>query len=177
MNTTKWKLAAVTAAGALLLLTGCSDSGSNIPQKDKKAEANFKKQQKTVPAPSLTDSLERRNIVEHLNRNNQPNRIQYIYLLSDVGTIYAYFPIKGKVTSAGAQLSPTDSIVDPCSTDYCPTVVQGPSDDGSFGSNEGGIYFFTQDGVEIQWDGRWLLSDSPLKIESPGLTLSLPPTQ
>lgn len=167
-------IAAVATISALFL-TGCADE--NIPQKDKKAQANFDKQRKNVPAPNLSDSLERRNIVEHLKRNNQPNRLQYIYLLTDMGGVYAYFPIKGKVTAAASQLSPTDNIVQACNEAECYMAVQGPSDDGSFGGDEGGIFFFTQDGVEIQWNGRWLLADQPMKIDAPGITLTLPAKQ
>ncbi|WP_431728622.1 hypothetical protein [Verrucosispora sp. TAA-831] len=163
-------LAVATIAVLALALAGCGDSG-DIPQYDKQSDANFQAQKKNDPLPNLTDSLERANIIEHLKRNNQPDRVRYIYLLADTGGIYAYFVIKGKVTSTGAQLTPTDSIVDACSTSYCPHVVQGPTDDGSFGGDEGGIYFFTDTGVEIQWNGRWLLTDEPMQIKTPTLTL------
>lgn len=167
------KLIIVPAAVVVLLLTtaGSCDSGE-IPQNDAQAAANFDAQKKNDPLPNLNDSLERANIVEHLTRNNQADRIRYIYLLADTGGIYAYFVIKGKVTSTASQLTPTDSIVDPCATSYCPNIVQGPTDDGSFGGDEGGIYFFTDAGIEVQWNGRWLLTDQPLKINTPTLTLT-----
>lgn len=160
-------LVALIGAGA-----GSCESAEEIPQFDKQADTNFDSQKRNDPVPVLTDSLERANIIEHVKRNNQPDRIRYIYLLADTGGIYAYFAIKGKVTSTAAQLTPTDSIVDPCSASYCPEVVQGPTEDGSFGGDEGGIYFFTDLGNEIQWNGRWLLTDEPLKINVPTLTLT-----
>lgn len=172
MKYARWKVGAVAIA-LMLGLTAC-EGDTNIPQRDTQAEANYKAQKNAVPAPDLKDSLERRNVVEHEKRNNQPNRIQYIYLLTDMGGIYAYFPIKGKISAAGSQLNPTDNIVDACGASTCYMTVQGPSDDGSFGSDEGGIFFFTVDGVEIQWNGRWLVSDAPLKLTSPSVTLTLP---
>lgn len=156
---------------ALAFLAGCTGSGE-IPQNDPKAAANYEQQKANDPLPELNDSLERANIIEHLKRNNVADRVRYIYLLADTGGIYAYFVIKGKVTSTASQLTPTDSIVDPCSTSYCPQIVQGPTDDGSFGGDEGGIYFFTDAGIEVQWNGRWLLTDQPLKIQTPTLTLT-----
>ena len=169
---TRNRAAALILTGALVFgVAGCSDDNP-IPQKNVQADANFKAQEKNDPVPNLNDSLERANISEHLKRNNVPDRIRYIYLLADTGGIYAYFVIKGKVTSTGAQLTPTDTIVDPCTGSYCHLVVQGPTDDGSFGGDEGGIYFFTDTGQEIQWNGRWLLSDQPLKINTPTLTLT-----
>lgn len=167
------KLAAVGAAAAVaVLLTAGSCSGpTETEQNDPTAKANYDAQKHNDPIPDLADSLERANIIEHLKRNNQPDRVRYIYLLADTGGVYAYFTIKGKVTSTGAQLTPTDDIVDGCRTDYCPLVVQGPTDDGSFGGDEGGIYFFTDTGNEIQWNGRWLITDTPMKIQTPSLTL------
>lgn len=169
-----WKRWAVIPAAliALVATSASSCDTDTLPQNNPVAADNFKKQEANKPVPPLTNSLERANVAEHLKRNNQPDRVRYIYLLADTGGIYAYFVIKGKVTSAGAQLTPTDSIVDPCASSYCPTVVQGPTDDGSFGGDEGGIYFFTDTGAEIQWNGRWLLTDQPMKIQSPTLTLT-----
>lgn len=163
------------AAVAVLALAGCTSSTpANIPQNDKQANSNYDAQKKNDPIPTLNDSLERANIIEHVKRNNQPDRVRYIYLLADTGGIYAYFVIKGKVTSTASQLTPTDNVVDVCSnaTEYCPQVVQGPTDDGSFGGDEGGIYFFTDTGVEVQWNGRWLLTDQPMVIKTPTLTLT-----
>ena len=167
------RLIAITVLGlfSLLLLTGCPAASE---QNDPVAQANFDAQKGNDPIPSLTDSLERANIIEHLTRNNQPDRVRYIYLLADTGGIYAYFVIKGKVTSTSAQLTPTDDFAKKCSTcDW--EVVQGPTDDGSFGGDEGGVYFFTDTGMEVQWNGRWLLTDAPLKIETPTLTLTVQP--
>lgn len=168
------KLSAIVLAATVTLFatTAGSCSGEQIEQNNPVANANFEAQKKNDPIPNLTDSLERANIIEHLKRNNQPDRVRYIYLLADTGGIYAYYVIKGKVTSTGAQLTPTDDIVDPCGSSYCPEVVQGPTDDGSFGGDEGGIYFYTDAGVEIQWNGRWLLTDAPMEIKTPTLTLT-----
>lgn len=164
------KLAALCAIAALAFgITACSSAANE--QNDPVANANYEAQKKNDPIPNLNDSLERANIIEHLKRNNAPDRIRYIYLLADTGGIYAYFAIKGKVTSTGAQLTPTDDFARGCSG--CDMhVVQGPTDDGSFGGDEGGIYFFTDTGMEVQWNGRWLLTDEPLKIQTPTLTLT-----
>lgn len=162
-------IAAILVVAGAASLAAC-DSTSPA-QNNPVAEANFTAQEKNDPVPNLSDSLERSNIVEHLKRNNVADRVRYIYLLADTGGIYAYFVIKGKVTSTGAQLTPTDDFAKKCSTcDW--EVVQGPTDDGSFGGDEGGIYFFTDTGMEVQWNGRWLLTDQPLKIQTPTLSLT-----
>lgn len=160
-------LALIFAALIAVTAAGCS---AKSEQNDPTANANYDAQKKNDPIPNLTDSLERANVIEHLKRNNQPDRTRYIYLLADTGGVYAYYVIKGKVTSTGAQLTPTDDFARACGgCDY--GVVQGPTDDGSFGGDEGGIYFFTDTGVEVQWNGRWLLTDAPMQIKTPALTL------
>lgn len=160
----------VAILAGLFLLAGATACTSQSAQNDPQAESNFDAQSKNDPVPTLNDSLERANISEHLKRNNIPDRVRYIYLLTDIGGIYAYFVIKGKVTSTGAQLTPTDDFAKKCGTcDW--EVVQGPTDDGSFGGDEGGIYFFTDTGMEVQWNGKWLLTDQPLKITSPDISL------
>jgi hypothetical protein len=164
----KAALAIALAVVLTIAVAACTSTPDSRPQDNAQANKNFQAQEKNVPVPPLTDSLERRNIAEHLKRNNQPDRVRYIYLLADTGGIYAYFVIKGKVTSAASQLTPTDDIY---THSYGNLDLQASGDDGSFGGDEGGIYFFTDTGQEIQWNGRWLLSDNPLTIKQPSLTL------
>lgn len=166
------KLLLIPLAVVALIGVTAGSCNSETEQNDPVANSNYEAQKKNDPIPNLSDSLERANIIEHLKRNNQADRTRYIYLLADTGGVYAYYLIKGKVTSTAAQLTPTDDIADPCSSSYCPMVVQGPTDDGSFGGDEGGIYFYTDTGVEIQWNGRWLLTDAPMEIKTPTLTLT-----
>ncbi|MFY1595440.1 hypothetical protein [Micromonospora sp. WMMD737] len=167
---TRTRVLAVAALAALVLGAGTAcDDGDGKEQNDPTANANYEAQKKNDPIPNLTDSLERANIIEHLKRNNQPDRVRYIYLLADTGGVYAYYVIKGKVTSTGAQLTPTDDIY---SSSWGNLSIQGPTDDGSYGGDEGGIYFFTDTGVEVQWNGRWLLTDAPMTIKTPSLTLT-----
>jgi hypothetical protein len=165
--------------GTLILVTttasACpSEVPENLSQNDPVANSNFEAQKKNDPIPNLTDSLERANIIEHQKRNNQPDRIRYVYLLTDYGQVVSYHVIKGKLTAAGAQLTPTDQVVDVCSKDaeYCPEVVQGQTDDGSYGGDEGGVYFFDDKGVEVQWNGKWHVSDAPMKIKEGALILT-----
>lgn len=171
IEVSKKKIFGVIAALTAVVVLSATSCSAESEQNDPTAEANYDAQKLNDPIPQLRDSLERANIIEHLKRNNVPDRTRYIYLLADTGGIYAYFAIKGKVTSTCAQLTPTDDF----SRVYEGGdwhVVQGPTDDGSFGGDEGGIYFFTDMGVEIQWNGRWLLTDEPLKIQVPSLTLT-----
>lgn len=137
-----------------------------------KAEAQFSEKQqgrllKAHAQPVLDYSLERVNLIERLERFNDPNKISYIYLLSDTGQIYAFLPIKGKVSSVNSQLSTGEQIVDDPFTYHKNgggQVVESPQEDGSYGTNGDAIFFFTTENVYAEWNGKYLLVDQPLQL-------------
>jgi len=45
--------------------------------------------------------------------------------------------------------------------------TSGPAEDGSYGSNGDAIFFFATDGTYLEWNGRYHLSDKPLKLTQP----------
>jgi hypothetical protein len=131
-------------------------------------EAYQQQLETAVPYPldAMKDSLERRNLREKLLRYNKPDKISYIYLLSDTGSVITFYPIKGKVSSNQSQMTAAD--IDRCHVQReqgC-SVLEGPGDDGSYGPNEDGIFFFTTENVMVTWNGKYLLADAPLKVSS-----------
>ena len=121
------------------------------------------------PVAEMRDSLERANLTERLLRFNDASKIGYVYLLSDFGTVVSYFTIKGKISSVNSALTVTQNIIWSCRVNHgCqPSVVEGPGDDGSYGPNEGGdsgVFFFTTEGVLVEWAGQFLYSDYPLEL-------------
>lgn len=177
--TGKRKLGIVGAALVVLLsLTAgaCDDtSGTNTASKDAQKNGQqqtvnaFNQQQAAQPYPSgqLTNSLERANLREKLLRYNSPSKISYIYLLSATGGIYAYFTIKGKVSSNSSQMTTAQFLIyDQGGDGGGNQVVEAPGDDGSYGPDEPGIFFFTTDNVMVTWDGPYLLTDAPMKVNA-----------
>lgn len=112
------------------------------------------------------DSLECKNLAEKLKRDEDPNRITYLYLTNMMGDPYAYWVVKGKVSSNQSQRAPEFQVVDVCpGTDHCWQVVDAPGDDGSSGPNEDGVFFFTPDGNKIVvGGGNYLQSDFPFEL-------------
>lgn len=117
------------------------------------------------PSSKIEDSIERRNLIEKLLRFNNANKIAYVTLLSDYGTVIATYTIQGKVSSNQSSLTASQQcgqerayLRDPC--------VTSPGDDGSYGENEQGIFFFTTAGVLVQWNGKFLLTDAPQQVVS-----------
>jgi hypothetical protein len=170
------KVAAVVAVGAIAL-TGCTgdkeadDSAQESGQK--LTEQAYKQQSEAVPYPAdqLTDSLERRNLAERLIRTNDPSVQGYVYLMN-FGTIVGYYSVKGKVSSTQSQMT-TDQLLEYGCDDALQgcqlATVNAPGDDGSYGANEPGIFFFTTEGVMVTTDLNYIWSDQPLPIDVPRL--------
>jgi hypothetical protein len=112
---------------------------------------------------------------------NKPNRIGYVYVYDNVGTVMAYYTIKGKVSATTSQLSESQDVVNDShcisgaggdggyATGPCAAVVDSPGDDETYGGEEGGpngVFFFTTGGslVELGGNVSWFYSDTPLGL-------------
>jgi hypothetical protein len=125
---------------------------------------------KNQPAPVMDYSLERDNIKERLTRFNDPNKISYLTLMLPMGQLYAYYAIKGKVSSVNSYMTTSEQIIckggrfgtsDSGGSDYQCFPIEAPDSDGSYGTNGEAIFFFTVDGVYKEWNGLYELSDEP----------------
>lgn len=129
-----------------------------------------------VPIPALSTSQERENIVKRATTFDVQNKVSYIYLVS-YGRVMAFYTVDGKVSSLNSFVSPSEKLVDsngaPCvrknsygfdaGVDPC-YAVEAPDIDGAYGENDGGIFFFTTDGVYVEWHGDYLFVDEPLQF-------------
>lgn len=169
----KRTLTITTILAFTLLATGCGDKPPTAQQSgQKQTEQAFAQQSGAVPYPAdqLKDSLERRNLRERLLRDNKPNAIRYVYLLSFAEPL-GYYTIKGKVSSTQSQMTTDQLIVRPKCSSGCTIrhVVNAPSDDGSYGENEPGVFFFTTSGVMVTTSLDYVVSDQPLPLDVPEL--------
>lgn len=162
MNRIKISVIALLATAGLAL-AGCTNNNEAATDA---MEARQEKAAANVLCGAANDSLECKNLKERERRNSQPNAIGYVYLYNFDGSVKGYFTIKGKVSSTQSQMGPMDIIADAClnTSDYCPEVMEAAGDDGSFGPNEAGIFFFTTEGVMVTYSGEYVLSDGPLKL-------------
>ena len=95
----------------------------------------------------------------------------YIVLLTESGSIVGKFVVDGKVSSLNSYLTPDSQSYEGV---YVGDTVNKwlPDVDGSYGTNDNGIFFFTPDGKYIEWTGIYLYSDIPFEISSPIITYS-----
>jgi hypothetical protein len=136
------------------------------------------------PATQLSDSLELRNLKRRLLETNDPKAHGYVYLVS-FGKFLGYYVVYGKISSLQSQMT-TDTLIEyachdgvfsppdkkkgeslDMTNDCTPLTVPAPSDDGSYGPNEGGdkgIFFYTSSGVRVDTDTDFLYSTKPLTV-------------
>ena len=113
MKTSTKKITAALAAVVLVgSLAACSGNADYQERKDSQKQT------------TLTDSQALRNLEEKRDRENDPNKVRYLYVMS-FGQIVGYYVTKGNITSNAAQIAPEDDIVDPCASSYCLSKAAG----------------------------------------------------
>lgn len=113
--------------------------------------------------PQVTKSLERENIKKRIDFINQPDKIGYLYLVSDSGQLIKEVQVLGKVSSLNSYLTPMEEVkkVDADLGEYYGDyviTVQAPDLDGTYGENSDGIFWFTPDGIYQEWSGMYFYS-------------------
>lgn len=159
-----------------VLLSGCVESTVTPIAPEQQQTKTLKESQteflRNQPTKTLDWSLERENINKRTELWNDPNKVSYIYLISDNGVIMAFFAIKGKVTGLNSYNSPMDQIVEDPYVKHSTNggysgagqVVDAPDELGTYGENNSGIFFFLTDGTYMEWTGMYLLADQPVKL-------------
>lgn len=149
---------------------GCNSPStpSSYEKEAKDTEENQQRLIRAVPPPKLQTSLERKNIARRLERINRENVTSYIYLIN-YGKVMAYYVISGKPSSLNSFMTPMEQLVERpggAQTRQWMTL-EAPDQDGSYGKNVEGVFFFTTEGVYVEWKGDYLWCDQPLKISQP----------
>lgn len=156
-------------------LTSCDEySGSRKDVISQKDAAN--KLQSNQPTPTdIEYSLERYNLIRRAywvngqreKANTLPCPIEkpfgYVVLLTESGAVVGQFIVDGKVSSLNSFLTPDSEYYG-----YDGMYNKWLADvDGSYGTNDNGIFFFTVDGKYIEWTGIYLYSDIPFEVKDP----------
>lgn len=158
-------ITAVVLAVTGIALAGC------LP--DMEQSKNVQSQKAAEAANSIKFSAgnaEIDNIKRRLELTADPALQGYIVLFNDMGRPILYTTIKGKVTSGGKRLTPP--IREWSISGNNNALGDAPSDEGTWGSSNPYIFFWTTSGQYIQWSGNYLYSDKPIRItDSPAVML------
>ena len=174
----------------LVLTIGClaacemGDAGGSYQDTQKTIEAANTIQSNQPTPTDIEYSLERYNLIRRAywvngqreKANTLPCEIEkplgYIVLLTESGAVVGKFIVDGKVSSLNSFLTPD--------SEYYEEIYSGSGGhyynkwladvDGSYGTNDNGIFFFTPDGRYIEWTGTYLYSDIPFEVDAPIVT-------
>lgn len=154
----KSRITTVLAGIAIVALaaTGCTST----------AQQSYEDRQKKQSETTLTDSNALANLEEKRERENDPNKVRYLYVMS-FGEIIGYYVTKGNITSNASQIAPESEVVKSFGGEGY--VVDSAQDDGTYGDGDPGVFFFTADGTMVVTSLDYIQSDQPLDIDVPRL--------
>ena len=161
-----------------VMFAGCEIDGTtqdriNTQQAAKDLQSN---------QPTSTDieySLERYNLIRRAywvngqreKANMLPCEVQkplgYVVLFSGTAVVGS-FVVDGKVSSLNSYLTPDSEYYEGVSGNEWIADI-----DGTYGSNDNGIFFFTPDGKYIEWTGTYLYSDIPFEVDDPVIKMEV----
>jgi hypothetical protein len=154
---------------------GNVDVGESYTYEVKATEKNQINLVKGQPPFQMESSLERANLIQRYQYLNDRNNIHHVYLMSNDGKVVSYFVAQGKVSSVNSKLTNDVQIVarEAC-LDYnwdgsganCYKTVESPQMDGSYGTNGDAIFFFTTSGHYVEYNGKYVVSEKPLNIQT-----------
>ncbi len=169
--------AAILAAGTLV---ACSYEVDGTAADMQSTLFVGEKLAKNQPTPSDIDySLERYNLIKRAywvnGQREKANTLicavdkplGYIVLFTDSGAVVGSFIVDGKVSSLNSYLTPDSEYFEYYGGSYSGYNEWLPDVDGTYGSNDNGVFFFTTDGKYVEWTGTYLYSDIPFVVDDP----------
>lgn len=154
----------------LLMAPGCDAPPPTTKQQESK------KAEQVAASLKFTENAEIDNIKARLELTSQPGLIGYVVLLNEAGQPIMYTTVKGKLTSGSKRLTRTQEFTCLESQSsggmHC-DVWDSASDEGTYGSSNPYIYFWTQSGQYVQWSGTYLYSDQPIRLSVEPLVIDL----
>jgi len=168
------KLSMVFAFATLLMAADCEDRRqSNTSAVDEQAhtEVNQQNLNKTQPAPRITWSLERDNLIKRFKLQNDRSVMFYMYIFNEgIAAPIGYYQVN-KVSSVNSQLTNTEQIVtytSPNHSDgYSHEVLPSPAEDGSYGTNGDAVFGFTPEDIYIEHNMHYIVATVPLHFTQP----------
>jgi hypothetical protein len=147
------------------------------PQASNKAGQTVKAEE-AANSIRFEENAEIENIKRRLQLTSNPGQIGFVVLFNDAGQPIMYTGVKGKITSSRKRLTATDYVSSGArgecegSCGENNVVRAAASDEGTYGTSDTYIYFWTTDDQYIQWSGRYLYSDKPIRLRVEPLVVS-----
>lgn len=166
------------------LFVGCVDTTSGSVADTQKQQEAANILQSNQPTPTDIDySLERYNLIRRAYWvNGQREKadtvvcpidkpLSYVVLITESGAVVGSFAVDGKVSSLNSYLTPDSEYYEKGTSSGGYTNDWLADIDGTYGTNDNGIFFFTPEGKYIEWTGTYLYTDEYIKIDNPIITI------
>jgi len=130
------------------------------------------KAQEAAASVNFTENAEIENIQKRLKLTADPGLIGYVVLMNEAGQPIVYTTVKGKITSGNKRLTEPDRS-GAWGTGQNNVVRAAPSDEGTYGSSNPYIFFWSTTGQYYQWSGNYLYSDKPFRLSIKPLVIDV----
>lgn len=155
----------------LLTSESCDDRPSNTTALDEQAktEINQKDLNALQPAPKISWSLERDNLIKRFKLQNDRSISFYMYVFVEgVSDPIGYYQVN-KISSVNSQLTNTEQVVNDPNGDYSAgsVTLPSPAEDGSYGTNGDAVFGFTPEEIYIEHNMHYMVSTVPLSFTKP----------
>lgn len=153
--------------------TGCDGRPENTSAKDEQAHTELNQQNLNhiQPAPNITYSLERENLIKKFKLMNDRAIMFYMYIfIEGVAQPIGYYQVN-KVSSVDSQLTNPSQVV--YSAEKGGAVLPSPAEDGSYGTNGEGVFGFTPEDIFIQTNMKYIVATVPLHFQEAVNKLSI----
>lgn len=163
---------------AILLLmfavTSCDNTrpeNATALDEQAKTEQNQRDLNASQPAPKISWSLERDNLIKRFKLQNDRSVSFYMYVFVEgVSDPIGYYQVN-KVSSVNSQLTNPDQIVvggrDAGDVANQVVVLPSPAEDGSYGTNGDAVFGFTPEDIYIEHNMHYMVSTVPLTFTRP----------
>lgn len=168
----------------ILSMVACVDVQSN----QQKSDSGVRKATTQVKTDPSGNTIEQKNIIQRLERDNDLGSIKHLYVISAyTGDVLQYSTVVGKVTSGGKRLSPKtvngngietagdNNFVTIGNSRY--TTDEVLDDGGAYGESGNYLFWFDTQGNYHQYypsGGTYLeICDRPLRIKKTNFSITL----
>lgn len=176
-------------SGICLVSLTLMSSGCDQRSGQQKSDSGVAKASVEVKTDAEGHTVEQKNIMERLIRDNKVGEVKHLYVISSyTGDVLEYSTVKGKVTSGGKRLSPKTVLPSPTAeqagNDNIVTIgnlrfttEEVLDDGGSYGESGNYLYWFdAQDNYHQYYPsgGTYLhISEKPLRIRKSNMTFTM----
>lgn len=151
--------------------SSCGKRITTAIQEQSQTEENQAQLNQVQPAPRITWSLERDNLIKRFKLQNDRAVTFFMYIfIEGISEPIGYYQVN-KVSSVNSQLTNTMQLVTQFSSSgtghYIDGALPSPAEDGSYGTNGDAIFGFTPEGIYLETNMKYVTSTVPLNFKNP----------